>query len=96
MLPDMPNDCWINIHAYTDNVLQDLEKAPLRAATLNNIRHRAAAELVGKKVKETRHDFTTEYTLNLLVFTPDEFRKIVQEEARRLSLSLNYFFPSTQ
>lgn len=57
---------------------------------LNEAREAIADKIVHSKMRKDVGEWSTEYSLNLYVFSPEEFWEIVQKEAARLSSSMNF------
>lgn len=84
----MPDDSRIHFSITLDRTsMHSLKADPVKQHLLDTMREKTADFLLNKHIIETEYEFCTEFSLNLFVFTPDEFWGIVQQEAERIELA---------
>ncbi len=66
------------------NLTLHSSRPDVRRIVRDRARQALAGALAFERITETTRDYSTEFRVEVLVFSPDEFYKIVQEEAMRL------------
>lgn len=85
----MPPECQIHARKRVDNVSANSGYADMPRLVGRDLRMQIADLIVRTRMTTTVNAFHTDYSIDLYVFTPDEFHRIVQEEAMRISNMIN-------
>lgn len=89
MFPFIPNeDCHLRATQHVHNVSLAGDQASVENFIRRDLSRELAKELVATRMKTLPGDYSTEYRMDLYVFTPDEFARVVQEAAMHLSRAM--------
>lgn len=85
LLKNVPPECQLHIRAIVDNAAIEEAKAPLLELEMRTMRDHVADALVKHHVGKVVGKYSTALSLDVLVFSPDEFAGIVRRAANHLT-----------
>jgi len=88
-LGNIPDECLLQVSTHVHNVVFAVDKAGVTEEVLRKHRVALADRIVRDRVSTREHDYSIEFTTSVVVLNPDDFWRIVQTEAIRLSSRMN-------
>lgn len=90
MLSFKPEDRLVGSVSLVNNLEIAESATNARHQAIDRARAEAAQFIANANVTETRHEFHTEYRLEVYVLSPSELHELIQAEALRLSRAIQH------
>lgn len=92
-LDEMPKDCQLHIRQVVDKELFYNAKLPVEQLTRDNMVQQLAKNIILAKHKKDISRYSVTLSIDLLVFSPDEFAGIVRKAAEALEAARRFGQP---